>query len=1223
MSKKRILGIDTGTNSLGWAVVDREDDGSYSLVRKGVLLFQEGVKTEKGIESSKAAERTGHRALRRQYFRRRLRKIEVLKVLVKHNLCPALSEDDLKLWHTRKIYPRRDEFMLWQRTDDKEDRNPYHDRYVCLTEKLDLTREKDRFILGRAMYHLAQRRGFRSNRLDESDDKETGAVKEGIAALTKEMEAKGCHYLGEYFYKLYKEEGGRERIRTRYIDREEHYEHEFKAICQRQELSEELQRALSRALYFQRPLKSQRQGVGKCTQEKKKPRCPISHPLFEEYRKLGFLNNVRIRTPYDMDFRSLSEEERAKTESLFYRKSKPDFDFEEIAKAIAGKNKYMSKGEVGDKPYVFNYRMSQNVSGCPVTAQLKGVFGDDWINAIAETYAHSTKKDGTLKTPDEMVNDIWNVLFFFDSKDKLVEFAEEQLQLDAEKAKKFSEIRLGHDYSSLSIKAIRNILPFLRMGMITSHATFMGNIPSIVGEQVWNDEAQRKHIILEVEKILSTPKDEDKGMTGTYEFCIKRMLMEEYGITEKAVKALYHPSMIETYPDARPDEKTGEVLLGSPMTNAVRNPMAMRSLHEVRKVVNSLIKEGVVSPATEVHIEYARELNDANKRKAINDIQRGREKKAQSDAAEIKRLYKENTGRDIEPTPTDILKYQLWEEQGKICLYTGESIGIHQFLGDGPVYDIEHTIPRSVGGDSTRENLTLCSSHFNRYVKKTKLPSELGCYDAILERIQPWKERYEELTKQIDKFKKGRSADKSANDTRIQKIHRLREERDYLRGKYMRFMMTEVPEGFARRQGAGIGLISKYAGLFLKSYFHDSQNPDKRQIYTVKGPTTAEFRRMWGLQEDYEKKSRDNHVHHCMDAIVIACIGKRQYDLMAQYYKAEEEFRWGEAGDKPQFEKPWPTFTEDVKALADELLVVHDTKDNTIKQAKKRVRTATGKHVTGGDSIRGSLHMDTYYGAIEREGEICYVVRRSLDSMDVKDVKNIVDDAVRAAVEEAISRAGSLKDALKNGIKLGGKTPIRKVRCYAKDVQNPLSIRTQRDRSNKEYKQQYHVKNDGNYMIGIYEGLVKGKTKRDFTVLNMLDVARKMKTEGIHKAEQLLPQDKDGKPLIYSLKIGQHVLLLDKSEDRNSKVERPQDRLYVVTGLSTVRVQQYSYGSISLRYASEARKAGDLKYKNGEYKIGEEKRPAISIYHTQISALVEGKDFILSPLGEIIYLYLN
>ena len=77
--KQRILGLDTGTNSLGWAVVDRNEDDTYTLVKKGDLIFQEGVKIEKGIESSKAAERTEHRATRKHYFRRRLRSRQVVR----------------------------------------------------------------------------------------------------------------------------------------------------------------------------------------------------------------------------------------------------------------------------------------------------------------------------------------------------------------------------------------------------------------------------------------------------------------------------------------------------------------------------------------------------------------------------------------------------------------------------------------------------------------------------------------------------------------------------------------------------------------------------------------------------------------------------------------------------------------------------------------------------------------------------------------------------------------------------------------------------------------------------------------------------------------------------------------------------------------------------------------------------------------------------------------
>lgn len=306
MNKKRILGLDTGTNSLGWAVVDQEENGQYTLIDKGVVIFQEGVKIEVGAnnkESSRAAERTEHRALRRQYFRRRLRKIKVLETLVKYNLCPSLTDEDLNLWKLRKIYPKKDEFMVWQRTNDNEDINPYHCRYICLNEVLNLDRQKDRYTLGRAFYHMAQRRGFLSNRLDATEEDESGAVKSSIANLNKEIEESGCQYLGEYFYKIYKEKGNTIRIRTRYTDREQHYKKEFFAICEKQHLPQEMVEELTRALYFQRPLKSQRENVGKCTFEKgkrlnekeqkegknqwirrAKPRCSDSHPAYEEFR---------------------------------------------------------------------------------------------------------------------------------------------------------------------------------------------------------------------------------------------------------------------------------------------------------------------------------------------------------------------------------------------------------------------------------------------------------------------------------------------------------------------------------------------------------------------------------------------------------------------------------------------------------------------------------------------------------------------------------------------------------------------------------------------------------------------------------------------------------------------------------------------------------------------------------------------------------------------------
>lgn len=1213
--KKRILGLDTGTNSLGWAVVDRdEESGEYALVDHGVMIFQEGVKIEKGIESSRASERTAHRALRRQYFRRRLRKIEVLKVLVAHNLCPHLSDEELHEWHVHKKYPKNDDFMLWQRTSDNEDKNPYYYRHICLHRQLNLDDIGERFVLGRALYHLAQRRGFRSNRLEQTDEKETGKVKEAITGLSDEMREAGCEYLGDYFFKLYSEQGNRVRLRSRYTDREEHYKKEFLAICRKQGLDETLTAELERALYFQRPLKSQRQGVGKCTFEPRCPRCADSHPDFEEFRKLCFLNSVRMQGPYDFSPRPLDADEMRYINHLFYRKSRANFDFEDIAKAIAGKNNYQSMRDKGHKPYKFNFRMTQGVAGCPTTAQLKEVFGDDWHRGIAETYTLNTRKDGTLKTPREMADDIWNVLYSFADKEHLVAFAKDRLQLDDDKAEQFSKIRLTHSFASLSLKAIRKILPFLHEGMVYSHAVAMANIPSIVGEYVWE---QKKDFILENVKAYLDDKD-----LATKDFRIKGFLQDNFSLEPGAAEKLYHPSMIETYQDARRNE-AGVYQLGSPRTSSVRNPMAMRSLHELRKVVNALLKVGTIDENTEVHIEYARELNDSNKRQAIMRYNKDLENRRRQYTDEIKKLYKDETGKDIEPTQAEVLKFQLWEEQDHICLYTGNQIGIADFIGPNPRFDIEHTVPQSAGGDSTMENLTLCESRFNREVKKAQLPSVLANYEDILSRLEPWKEKYEELSKQIDKKHTNGSMDKAQKDRIIQKRHLLQLQRDYWRGKYEQFTMTEVPEGFARRQGAGIGLVSKYAGLYLKSLFHKKGDRNKSNVYVVKGASTAEFRRMWGLQGEYEKKSRDNHIHHCIDAITIACIGKAEYDKSAHYYREKEAYDEGRA-NRPHFPKPWPTFTEDVLGIEQSLLVAHDTPDNMKKHARKMVRTPHGKFLATGDSARCSLHLDTYYGAIEREGKVRYVVRKPLSSFaSEKDLDQIVDETVKQIVREAVA-GKEFKTAIADPIYMNKEKGIRinKVRVFVPSVTNPLHIRRQRDLSRKDYKQEFHVANDLNYMLAIYEGEVKGKPKRDFEIVNNLEAADYYR-QSMDRRDwpAIIPEKstKNGFPLYCKLKIGTHVLLYEKTaaEVDFANYKDLDRRLYRVSGMSSMTISGNKYGVINLRYHQEARASKEIKSKNGAYKNGEEHRPAITMLHTQLKALVEGKDFRISELGKI------
>lgn len=833
--KKRILGLDTGTNSIGWAVIDRLGD-QCSLVDSGVHIFTEGVKEEQGKEVSKAAERTSYRAMRRGFYRRKLRKIRLLRILSELGWCPALSPELLSQWRLKKVYPATPEFMQWLGTDDDNAITPYRYRVICLHEKLDLTQETQRYILGRALYHIAQRRGFRSNRKDQSNDDEKGKVKEAISGLSQKIKDEGCEYLAEYFEKLYKEG---KRIRNQYTSRDNHYVEEFHAICRRQELDEDTVNRLEHVLFDQRPLKSQKHTVGHCLFEPAKSRCQASHPDFEEMRMLQTLNQIRMKTPDDDMLRPLWDEEREAIIPLFQRKSKSNFDFEDIAKELAkpyikryGKKCYGYYKTDGDKDILFNYPMDMGISGSPFTAGMAAALGPDWKAVIDAQYAK-----GEGKKLDDKVNDVWHALSFFDNDDKLEVWLETNLGIEADTAKKVAGIKMVSAYASLSHKVIRKILPYMRGGMIYSYAVMLANIDAVLPAYVRdNDDMRKAAVDMAVECLNEYDK---KTCECTMYQWLKNFLAEKYHIDHKTLNRLYHPSDLETYPHVRPDEQD-RMRLGSPRISSIRNPMAMRSLHRIRHVINALLDKGIIDRGTEVHIELGRELNDANMRAAI----RRQNKLNESERAKAKAALKEQGINNA--SETDIDKYILWDEQHKKCLYTGKQIGFCDIFGPDSKYDIEHTIPRSRGGDSTMENLTLCDSRFNRDVKKTRLPSELANADEVMQRVAFMKEKADDLQKQIRRCRTNASMDKSQKDRIIQKRHSLELQQTYWRNKYRRFEMTEVPEDFSRRQGATAGIVARYARLFLKSLFDD--------VSIVKGAATADFRKAWKLQSTDEKK---------------------------------------------------------------------------------------------------------------------------------------------------------------------------------------------------------------------------------------------------------------------------------------------------------------------------------------------------------------------------------
>src|SRR5690554_4509798 len=1084
----KTLGIDLGTNSIGMTL--RNDD---FFEWYGVYTYRKGVGEGKSGEFSLAAERTANRSTRRLYNARRYRRWETLKVLIENGFCP-LSVENLNNWknykkNVERVFPVHDQlFNDWIKLDFNKDgkpdySSPYQLRRELINKKLNLNKAADRFKLGRALYHIAQRRGFKSSRKIGVNEKtavyqgstETGTL--GRNSYENLIYENGS--LGAAFAHL--EDQGI-RIRNRYTLRSDYLD-EVNKILEYQEVDNSFKELIIKAIFFQRPLRSQKGLIGKCTMEPNKPRCPISHPSFEEYRAWSFVNNIKYRKNKTDNFKSLplSLKRDIVNERLHIKSTKTSF------KTIRN---FILKGERKDWELNYSKKMDKmTIPTCSISAYLKAAFGTDWKNIIFESNKTRIDRNGKSRKITYTIEDIWHVVFSLEDEEYFEEFLFKQLNLNNDQVYELKNLwnAMPVGYANLSLKAIRKITPFLKKGNIYSEAVFLAKIPEIIGERFFEDhkegiletlyliiennryqktivnitnnlianykvldgvdrfaykdvsyqldEIDKKEILRACmkyfgknnwhEKTNEDQKDILKQIENKYqEFFsnsdrdyfkqpklmeqIKMFLINDFNVSEESVEKLYHPSMIDIYPSSE-----NQQLLNSPKTRAFKNPMAYKTLHKLRHIINYLLKKGLIDNDTRVIVEVARELNNKNKRAAIEDYQRNRERENVEFGIAITELLKDpdfsgivnpdsKNDRDkfrlwteqinnkdelfklILATKEDIKKYRLWKEQKSVCFYTGKFIKLTD-LFDTNVIDFEHTIPRSKSFDNSMANLTVCFANYNRNIKKNNIPTELPNYymdshgyTPIKPRLKEWEAKVESLYNQIQtqvnnsKFAK----DKDSKDKAIRRRQVLQMEYNYWRNKVDRFTREELPTGFKNSQLVDTQLISKYAFHYLKTVFH--------QVETVKGSTTSEFRKIYKIQPKQESKDRSKHSHHAVDAAILTLLpssAKRKDVLEKAYAFAEKNF------GQQYHEKPFETFSYSmIKQIEKEILINNiKDQDQTLTPAKKLVRKrgkieylrdANGlvlrnnngeriPKIATGDSIRGQLHLETFYGKIK------------------------------------------------------------------------------------------------------------------------------------------------------------------------------------------------------------------------------------------------------------------
>ena len=1209
----RILGLDIGTNSLGWAILD---PFLKRFTDAGVVIFQQGIPDEKGREAehSPAAERRKFRAARRLKYRRRLRKYHTLKVLIENQMCP-LTIPELQNWIRNGKFPIENrEFITWL-SSTKED-NPYYFRAKAAERKLPPLE------LGRAFYHLAIRRGFRSSRKESSssNDKELTNFKKEINQLTEILQRKQCTF-GQYFYELFQKS---EKIRkVNRCGRKEHYEPEFDKICEVQNLPEPFVAEMRKAIFLQRPLRSQKHLAGHCSLEKKRVRCLIGHPLFERYRMLSFINSIRKNGV------PLNEQERQKAQAAFLV-SKSSFEFEKLVRKLYPR---YPKNEWSE----WNYPPDKSIASSPVTNQLQKILG------TADLFAWHHEYIGRDNKPKSMdYQTLFDALTFFDDDGMLKNFAIERAGLTVDQAEKFVKIRIPTGYANFSLYAIRKILPFLEAGHIQTRAVFLAKLPDVLGKDVFQKNGEK--IIADLEQLEADWRMERESASESGERAaflslterIKHYLEDEFHVTPDRFELLYRYNSRSDYQDHTRSGILPEVNLGM-----IYNPMVYRSLNVLRRLVNHLRKTGKIDADTEIHVELARSVNDKNTRMAVANYQKKQEN--------LRKQYKEAIEAEgVEATDERILRYALWEEQNKHCLYTGKAIGLAELMSENNLVEIEHTIPRSRGGDSSRENLTVCFTNYNRNTKKNGLPTTCPNYDvkwnehnSIREniRVAGWEEKRENLRSRLEKL---RSAARGNPQKRVEMLE-CRREFEYWCAKLAAFEITDEElrrKGFSRRQLVDTGIIARHAVFLLKSVYGNT--------YSRNGRVTEWVRKAWGVQGIYEKKDRCDHRHHVIDAMCIAALTEDFFQKISAAYRADEEKAMAYARYNSTLPDayPWRSFPEDVFEKSEEILVVHFARHNETKQTRKRVhlvtpyKTADGELrrvvTAGGDTVRGQLHNDSYFGRIKdpESGEEKCVFRRELIFKNFKEesaLSAIVDPAIREAVSAQlrfrISSGKNFKEAMdEGGFRMRSKDgtfqgpPICKVRCFVRNVE-PLKIRKHAYASEAEYKNYMYTETakGGNFKAALFRS---PQGKLCYCLQSLWNWAN------AHKRPDYVPPEKQPGmgEFIGFIAPGTTVLAYENTPDELKKLSRRElnKRLYKII------VIEKDIQRLSLRYHCEARAKSEVQAAMKETMGVKEastisfREPAklLKITSGEFSnhLIFEGIDFVMSIDGGIRFL---
>ncbi|MFS1519589.1 type II CRISPR RNA-guided endonuclease Cas9 [Bacillus sp. SCS-151] len=913
------IGLDIGTNSIGWGVIQLDYDEieekyeKTSIIDMGVRMFDKSEIPKTG--ASLAEPRRLARSSRRRLNRQKLRKQKIRKLLVEYDV---ISQEELN-----KLYPlKKGTVDIWD----------------IRIEGLD--RLLNRFEWTRLLIHLSQRRGFKSNRKSELKETETGRVLTNI----KENKQRLSSYrtVGEMWMK----DPSFRKLERRHNTTEEYVfsvsrfdlESEIKTLFEAQRqfhsefASEEMQEQYIKIWGHQLPFASGNQilkKVGACSLEDKERRIPKATYTFQYYMVLDKLNNIRIGAKLD----PLSNEQRELIlDKIFNRtdylnkKSLPKITYHDIRKWIklddssAFNNLTYDPNEtikkIEQKEFV-NIKSFYEIKKCVFNymGTLEGTknytrLDFDTFGFALTVYKTDMDIRSYLKNPTNL-----------SKRSYPNELVEQLLHL--------SYTKFGH----LSFKAIQKLLPVMLEGKTFKQAADFLNY-----DTTGLKKSERRTLLIKI-----------------------------------------------------PEEIT--------------NPIVKRALTQSRKVINAIIKR-YGSPLS-IHIELARELSKDHKER--QKIIKEQNENYKRNKGAIKMLIEYGI---LNPTGHDIVRYKLWKEQGERCPYSLKKIKPDTFFselrrerGSVPTLDVDHILPYSQSFMDSYHNKVLVYSDENRK-KGDKIP-----YDYLTKNNSNW-EAFESYVQSNSSFSKKKKQN-------LLKKEYSGRERDQIRERHLN--------------------DTRYASKFLKNFIEHNLEFKKGQddnflkrVQTVNGIITSHIRRRWGL----EKERQDTHLHHAMDAVVVACTDHYMVTRMTKYHKNKENLN---VHMKTYFPWPWRGFRDELLSKIAVQPIPSEVKgaiESGLELPNYMIVSRMLKR-----SITGAAHKETIMmkAGVDEKGKT--VIAKRVPLKDIKfdkqgDFKMVGKDQDRATYEAIKQRYldhgqdsnKAFEEVLRKPCNNGVGNPIRKVK---------------------------------------------------------------------------------------------------------------------------------------------------------------------------------------------------